>query len=463
MSFRKIAFLFLLLAAGAGIEIAFNVRNHLDIGPSGCRVLGGRFYGPSFRFEDQAVRTVATGTRVEVQNGFGFVHVRAGQPGQVTVGLAKVVYQPSEERAREFAQQVKVTAEDSGTTLRIGTNREDVRRGAYDVGFETHLTVEVPPDTAVGVQNEHGEVVIEDVARVDADSGFDSLRVERVGGDAVLKSRHGDVLVNAVRGNLNLHSRHGRVEVKDVGGRAEVDSEHGDVTVADTGALTVQVGQGELRVEGIRGDLDVRGKHAQVTATEVTGDARVATSYSGVTVEKVAGGARLAAEHGEVVARDVKGSLNAQASFDRVRLERIGGPVEIEVEHGGVEASTLGVGVRAKASGDSVAISDFEGPAEVRVERGSVELSTAKPVKDAFFVSATHGGIRLDVPADSRFQLEAEVERGQIEVDVPGLVATETSKKSFKGTMGTGGARVRLRAEGGDVTVGTRAATVSRE
>jgi DUF4097 and DUF4098 domain-containing protein YvlB len=381
----------------------------------------------------------------------------------VTVALAKVVYQPSEERAREFAQQVKATAEESGSTLRVTTNREDVRRGAYDVGFETHLTLEVPPDTAVGVQNEHGEVVIEDVARVDADSGFDSLRVERVAGDAVLKSRHGDVTVSAVRGSLKLHSRHGSIEVKDVGGRAEVDSDHGDVSVADTGALTVQVGQGQLRVERIRGDLEVRGKHAEVTAAEVSGDARVATSFSGVTVDRVEGAARLAAEHGEVVARDVKGSLNAQASFDRVKLERIGGPVEIEVEHGGVEASALGRGVRAKASGDSVAISDFEGPAEVRVERGSVELSTAKPVTDPFFVSATHGGIRLDVPAQSRFDLEADVERGQIEVDVPGLVATETTRKSFKGTMGAGGALVRLRAEGGDVTVGARAATVSRE
>jgi DUF4097 and DUF4098 domain-containing protein YvlB len=463
MSFRKIAFLFLLLAAGAGIEIAFNVRNHLDIGPSGCRVLGGRFYGPSYRFEDQTVRTVSAGTRVEVQNAFGFVHVRAGQPGQVTVALAKVVYQPTEERAREFAQQVKVTAEESATTLRIVTNREDVRRGAYDVGFETHLTVEVPPDTAVGVQNEHGEVVIEDVARADADSGFDSLRVERVAGDAVLKSRHGDVVVSAVRGSLKLHSRHGSVEVKDVGGRAEVDSEHGDVTVADTGALTVQVGQGQLRVDRVRGDLEVRGKHAQVTADDVSGDARVATSFSGVTVSKVKGGARLAAEHGEVVARDVAGALTAEASFDRVKLERIGGPVEIEVEHGGVEASALGAGVRAKVSGDSVAISDFEGPADVRVERGSVELSSAKPVTDAFFVSTTHGGIRLDVPTQSRFDLEAEVERGQIEVDLPGLVATETTKRSFKGTMGAGGARVHLRAEGGDVTVGSRAATVSRE
>ena len=57
MSARKIGFLILILLFGAVVEIAWNVReNRYSLGPEGCRVLGGRFYGPSFDFEETAER-----------------------------------------------------------------------------------------------------------------------------------------------------------------------------------------------------------------------------------------------------------------------------------------------------------------------------------------------------------------------------------------------------------------------
>jgi DUF4097 and DUF4098 domain-containing protein YvlB len=462
MNVRKIALLFAILATGAFLETAFQVRSHVGIGPSGCRVIGGRFYGASYRFEESAGQALRAGQPVEVENAFGAVRVVAGPPGEARIALAKVVYLPTEDQAREFAQGIKLLADESGRTVRIRTNREELQRGR-DIGFETHFTITVPPDTPVSVKNEHGEVQVEDVASAVVDSSFDSLRVVRVAGSASLKSRHGDVRVTGIGGDLRLESRHGGVEVKEVAGKATVDVHNGDVSVEDTGALEVEVKHGSLKAARVKGDLDVRGEHAGVEASEVTGAARVASSYGSVTVQGVGGDAQLRAQHGGVTAQDVKGSLRADASFDQVKLERIGGPIEVEVEHGGLEARTVGKGVKAKTTGDSVAVADFEGPAEVKVERGSVELRPARPVSESFVVSATHGGIRIDVPAQSRFEIEAEVERGEIGVDLPGIEVTQATDKSFKGRLGDGGGRMRLRAEGGDVEVTSHAATVSRE
>ena len=50
MTARKIALLLLILGVGAVLETAWAVKGHVDIGPEGCRVLGGRFYGPSYDF-----------------------------------------------------------------------------------------------------------------------------------------------------------------------------------------------------------------------------------------------------------------------------------------------------------------------------------------------------------------------------------------------------------------------------
>ena len=61
MSARKIALLVLIVGFAATVETAWNVRGDVNIGPEGCRVMGGRFYGPSWSFEDAAERAVPPG------------------------------------------------------------------------------------------------------------------------------------------------------------------------------------------------------------------------------------------------------------------------------------------------------------------------------------------------------------------------------------------------------------------
>ena len=63
MSARKIGLLLLLLGFGATVETAWQVRGDVGIGPEGCRVIGGRFYGPSWSFEQTAERTLRPARR----------------------------------------------------------------------------------------------------------------------------------------------------------------------------------------------------------------------------------------------------------------------------------------------------------------------------------------------------------------------------------------------------------------
>jgi Putative adhesin len=463
VSARKIGLLILILGFGASIETAWSVRNHLDIGPSGCRVLGGKFYGSSYRFEEETTRAAAADARIELTNAFGTVHVRAGKANEVRIGLAKVVYMPTEDKAREFAAGIKIRAEEMGSGLRLSTNRDELTRRADDVGFETHFTVDVPPGASVIVKNDHGEVDVQDIARTEIDSSFDGVHVERIAGDANVKSRHGDVVVSEVKGTLDLTSRHGSVEVKDVKGKATIDSEHGDVTVEKAGGLLVAVAQGTLKVTGIAGDLDAKGSHGEVKVAGVTGAARVSSSFGSLTVSDVGGDVRLKVEHGELEATDVKGKLDGEASFDHVKLERIGGPVVVSVEHGGFTGHEIAKGVRAKVSGDEVELEAFQGPIEIEVERGAVTLRPKSAITDSVSVKTSNGGIRLDVPGASRFDLEARVRRGEIDVNVAGFNATETSPQLVKGMLGAGGPAVRLHAEGGDVNVEGASVQASKE
>jgi DUF4097 and DUF4098 domain-containing protein YvlB len=453
MKAAKIGLLILILGFGGVIETAWAVRNRIGIGPAGCRVLRGKFYGPSFTFDAEEQQAVPAATAVEVENAFGGVRVIQGGPGEVRVSLRKVVFQPTEEAARAFAARLRVEKTLAGTILRVTTNRRELEYGGDDVGFETHLEIAVPPDTPVKVQAEHGAVDVAGAARVEITNSYDSVQVQRVKGPVVIDSRHGDVSVSGVGGTLSLNARYGDVSLRDVSGAATLTVEHGEVSAERVGGLTLTVQHGELKATDVRGDLEVHGQHTGVDVTSVTGRAVIETSFGDVTARSVTGELRAKTERGSVQATDVSGPVVAQASFDDVVLERIAGTVDVSVEHGGLRASGLEKGARARVSGDEVVLDGFRGAVDVEVQRAGIQLIPAAALTDAVTATATHGGIRLQVPRDSRIDLEATAAGGEVQVDVPGLVLTRTENGRATGKLGGGGTVVKLTADHGDVRV----------
>ena len=462
MKATKILLLLAILVFGGFIEAARVARGHVDLGPTGCRVLAGRFHGPSFTFESEQRHAVPQGTALDVSNAFGAVRVSAGAPGEVVLKLRTVVYRPGEEEARRFSERVLATAELSGTSLRVTTNREQLERANERVGFETHLELSVPADTAVTVRNEHGPVDVSGVAAADVWGSFDGIRLTSIAGPAVVKGQHGEVFVSGVSGALSLTNRHGGVEVEDVGESVTLDTEHGRVAARRTGGLIVSAQFGDVETETTRGDLEIRAKHGRVRVRDVTGTALLETAYGDVEVAEVAGETRADTQHGRLEVRDVKAAVFAKARYNDVALYRVGGAVEVTVEHGAVHAEELSGGGRVEASGNDVTIDGFRGPLAVQSHRGGVRLVPSEPVSWPLTVRATHGGIRLEVPAGSRFDLEAHARRGELALDVPGLTLTRSDDSRVTGRLGEGGQLVKLTSENGDVRLEARV-EVARE
>jgi hypothetical protein len=461
VSARKIGLLFLILGFGAAMETAWSVRSHVDFGPEGCRVLGGQFYGPSWSFAEDTKREAPAGARVEVTNSFGAVRVSVGEPGEVRVGLRKIVFLPTEERAKAFAGRVTLRAELSGDVVQIGTNRDELGRDDR-VGLETHFDLRVPPGTAVVVRSEHGEVTVDDVAKADITASYDGVTVSRVAGSLALKSRHGSVNVSEIGGDLTLDARHGDVEVEGVKGHATVEANHGQVTVKRAGGLKLEHGHGDVILEDIAGSLEVKAEHAGIEASGVTGNAGIETSFDGVQLTRVGGNARVKTQHGEIKATEVTGALTADANFGSVEIEDVGGPVEVAVSHGGVRARGFTKGGRFKASGEDVTLDAFEGAVEVEVERASVHIAPSGAITERISVRASHGGIRLEVPVGSRFDLEAEARRGEVRADLPGFVVSRSDSRRVSGKLAGGGSPVTLTADG-DVELEPRTASARGE
>jgi DUF4097 and DUF4098 domain-containing protein YvlB len=462
MSGKKIGFLLLLLGFGASIETAWSVRHHVGFGPSGWRIIGGRFYGNSFTFDAEATRPLAPGRTAEIQNAFGAVKVGVGEPGEARVKLRKVVYRSTEEQAATFAGRIELRVEDTPDGLRITTNREELQHERDDVGFETNLEVTLPRGTKVVAKNEHGAMEVREVAEAQLESSFDTATVENVAGAVDLQSRHGDVVVTRVGGSLRLNVRHGAARVEGVVGETSIDLQHGDLDVRDTTGLAVKQAFGSLTVRNVRGNLGATVEHGATDVDVVTGNVEISTSFDHLNVKHVSGDAHVKTEHGALDASDIGAALKAEATFDHVRLERVGGPAEITVTHGGVQATSLRKGAIVRAFGDTVRIDDFLGPIDVQARRGDVELRPIAAIVEAVSVTTDEGAIRVEVPAGSRFALEASAVRGEVEVEVPGLSTTRGDDGRLTGELGGGATRVVLHARHGDVSVSGRSVRASQ-
>jgi hypothetical protein len=441
-----------ILATGGAVEAGYHVRGHIGVGPLGWRLFRGKFFGPHHVFEEKRELALQAGALVAVKNAFGDVAIGAGEAGRVEIRLRKDVYLGAESEARAFAERIELHIEQAGGRLRVGTNREELEHegDAFDVGFETHFELRVPPGTAVEVTGAHGRVDVEDAGAASVDNSYGDVRASRVASARVV-SRHGRVELLGVAGDIQVDARHGDVALRDAAGCARVVSEHGKVSAERTGALAVELKHGDLKAGEVRGDLHVRAEHAGVEARGVAGGADVESSFDDSRLEEVDGDARVSVTHGGIRLFRVKGSVVAESSFADTTLEDVSGRAEVNVTHGGLRAKRLHGGLLAHTEGDGIVLDGFRGRVEAESQRGGVELTPDGPLRSPVDARASFGNVQLRVPAGSSFELLAEVDGGELRVALPGLQLSERSEERLSGRVGAGGPRVALRAQHGDV------------
>ena len=394
MSGRKIGFLILILLFGGVVELSWNLReSHYSFGPEGLRVLGGRFYGPSFEFEEIEERALPSegSTQIEVRNAFGGVRVVPGEEPVLQARLRKVVFRPTEEKARTFAERIELQIEEDEGRFRVGTNREAVE-GSEDVGFETHLELRVPSDTAIEVRNHHGAVEVRGVASARIRSAFESVRVESIEGPVSIDARQGAVEASGLGADLTLEARHGDVDVSDVAGQADLDVQHGGLNVREVGAVKARVSYGHVEVEEVAGDAVIHARHAEVRATDVQELVDIETTFADIRVEDVAGPVKARVEHGDVdlvPGMPITRSIDATSTHGEIRLQVPAGSrfdLDAESRHGelildvpGLDAEAPGDGTPTHATGTM----GGGGAAVTLRARGDIALETAAPAPPA--------------------------------------------------------------------------------
>lgn len=196
---------------------------------------------------------------------------------------------------------------------------------------------------------------------------------------------------------------------------------------------------GRMEVDRIRGRVDVRTSGGSVRFAEIDGSLKGRTSG------------------GSIKASALTGSVDLQTSGGSIQVENTaGGEVQLSTSGGSIQASGLDGKAVLRTSGGGIRVRS-SGPAlEATTSGGSIDADLETNPAGPVFLRTSGGGISVTLPATAAVELDAATSGGSVrnEFDTPTFAGRQ--RNVLRGSLGAGGAEVKLRTSGGSIQIRKR-------
>ena len=348
------------------------------------------FYIADTHVEETVEETFAVdGPAVLDLNGeIGDVRVTGSAADEVQVIARLSLWGEDEQDARRQVR-VETAQEENRITVRVERQRLAYVGVGRTGSSRVDFEIQVPYETALRLATSSGD-----------------LTVSEITGTVELDTDFGDIRAEQVRGAVSARSGSGGVTLVDLThpGDLVVETEFGDLLLREVAAdsLTAQSGSGQIRVEGgeIGGALDLKTDFGDVTAVGVN-----AASY-----------------------RLTSGSGN-------LTLDGCGGPLNLQTDDGDIEVRNAADAQRALTSNS-----------------GRILFSGSLRDHGEHRLESDFGDVRVVLPADAAFDLDAETEFGSIDSDFA-VTVSEFEERHIVGEVNGGGALLWIKTGSGGISV----------
>jgi DUF4097 and DUF4098 domain-containing protein YvlB len=276
-----------------------------------------------------------------------------------------------------------------------------------------------------------------------------------------LAAASGDMVVSDVIGTVDLETDFGSVEMKEISGTVSAKTSSGDITLiglSDGGDSTIETDFGVLVLEDIDAD--------SLVAYTDSGDIKAKAITLG-------GAFNLETNFGRVTVQDVRaGSLAVHSDSGRISVENteLDGALNLETNYGDVTVTSVqAVSYQLKSDSGDLTLDECGGSLDLETGFGNVEVSNAAEagltlvtdsgeitfsgsIEGAGFhqVTSGFGTVRLVLPADAAFDLDAETDFGSVETDFA-VETTEFGKRRIVGEVNGGGPTLQIRTDSGSI------------
>ncbi len=206
----------------------------------------------------EAVLDAAGATLLDIEAGAGWLIIE----GKDDLAEVRIVGTACASR-RSLLDAVKLETERRGDRLIVVAGVDYWRHMfSWHRTARLDLTLEVPSDLALRIEDGSGRVEIVGVASIALRDGSGEIRLEQVAGDVRVRDGSGSLSILEIEGGLTIVSDgSGEIDIAAVRGDVEIGSDgSGGITIRDvTGHVLIgRDGSGSIRIAGIGGDVTVR-------------------------------------------------------------------------------------------------------------------------------------------------------------------------------------------------------------
>jgi len=198
--------------------------------------------------------------------------------------------------------------------------------------------------------------------------------------------------------------------------RVDASIDGGDMLVEDlVGAVSARVKEAEITLRRSDGAVALVSDGGAIRVEDLEGPLRVESGGGEITVNGVMGRVDLASGGGRTSIASVTGRVSAISGRGEVELHRIRGDVTVRSGRGRVAIDDVEGGVSAETDRGRIEVTGLDGPIEARSNRGGIDIQFVSPAAGS--IDSTRGSIRIEAPGLYGFDLDAQTERGEIELD----------------------------------------------
>jgi DUF4097 and DUF4098 domain-containing protein YvlB len=298
-----------------------------------------------------------------------------------------------------------------------------------------------------------------------------NVEIHNAAGAVKLNGLRGDHIIRNCR-SVEASDNSGRVTVENPLGSVELSRIEGEVSLVNSvrdailqeinGPITVDVRGGSLSLEKSKGPVQLQSSESRIEISRIGGDSSELSNQAVINIEKsnnsriklqnIRGGVSIKSHRTRIDAEDVTGDLTLSGSSERIYLSQIIGALRVKSDNGSVEVEEISGAANIESTRD-IRVRKFRGPLTINSRQGTISLETSEKITDDVKAINDRGQIRISIPEDSGFRLDAHAGNGRVRLNgFDDITLSRQERSSAIGyNLSESGPLITLRSGGGEI------------
>ena len=264
----------------------------------------------------------------------------------------------------------------------------------------------------------------------------------------------------------------GDIDLWDITGNNFTFDEHREAPVPSGSNIEIVNFYGNVDVRPSDSDRVVLDVKKTLRASNKEEAERLSKDFT-FSISNIGGGYRIASnresgvEFGGIPRQRYKSSLTIQVPKrsalrlnnrnGKVSIQAVDGTQEVSNRYGQVDVHNITGNVSISNSYAAISVENVRGALTIDGRNGDLFMSLLSPPQKDIQISSRYGNVTLELPSNSSFSIDAQIEFGEIHSEFQGLkMATSNRERSLNGRVGTGGPQIIIAARNGTIHLGRK-------